>query len=106
MAWTRLCSREELPPVGQTRLCEIAGEGGAVVRIALARTEAGLFALDDHCPHRAGPMSEGWLDGEKIACPWHQWTFDLRTGHCTNIPGQKIRTFEVIENEGVVGIDL
>jgi nitrite reductase (NADH) small subunit len=106
MAWTRLCSREDLPPLGKARLCEIGGKDGAVVKIALVRTETGLRALDDHCPHRAGPMSEGWIDGEKIACPWHQWTFDLGTGACTNIPGQKIRVFQVVEKEGFVEIDL
>jgi len=97
-----------LPPVGKARLCEIAGKEGAVVKIALIRTEAGLFALDDHCPHRSGPMSEGLVDAEggAIACPWHQWSFDLATGACKNIPGQKIKTFQVVEKEGVVGIDL
>jgi len=106
MAWTRLCSVADLPPVGQTRLCEVAGKDGTVVKIALARTATGLYALDDHCPHRSGPMSEGLLEGDRIACPWHQWVFNLATGACVNIPGQKIMTYKVVEKEGVVEIDL
>jgi phenylpropionate dioxygenase-like ring-hydroxylating dioxygenase large terminal subunit len=43
------------------------------------------FVLDDHCPHRAMPLSYGTFDGELVECCYHGWQFD-REGRCRNIP--------------------
>ena len=51
-------------------------------RIALGRSKSGIFALDNTCPHRGGPLAEGDLIGEELICPWHLWAFDVRTGNC------------------------
>jgi nitrite reductase (NADH) small subunit len=51
-------------------------------KITLCRTVSGIHALDNTCPHRGGPLGEGDLIGEEIVCPWHLWSFDVRTGHC------------------------
>jgi nitrite reductase (NADH) small subunit len=51
-------------------------------KIALCRTASGIHALDNTCPHRGGPLSEGDLIGEELVCPWHLWSFDVKTGDC------------------------
>lgn len=51
--------------------------------IALYRTADGVFATDNVCPHRGGPLAQGDLLGNEIVCPWHLWGFDVRTGQCT-----------------------
>ena len=51
-------------------------------KIVLCRTASGVHALDNTCPHRGGPLGEGDLLGEEVVCPWHLWSFDVRTGHC------------------------
>jgi nitrite reductase (NADH) small subunit len=100
MAWTKVCAAAEIAP-GTSRLCEIAGQ-----KIAVFNTTEGFFALDDHCPHRSGPLSQGLMEGATVACPWHQWVFDLKDGHCRNIPGQKVAVFPVREQDGSVEIDV
>ncbi len=60
----------------------IAGEP-----INVGRDEAGeIFALRDICPHRAAPLSAGCLKSGTVECPYHGWRFDVRDGHCTEIP--------------------
>ena len=42
--------------------------------IAIARTEDGFFAIENTCPHADGPMSDGWIEGNQISCPYHGWS--------------------------------
>jgi phenylpropionate dioxygenase-like ring-hydroxylating dioxygenase large terminal subunit len=44
-----------------------------------------VSALDDHCPHRGIPLSDGNFDGEVVECCYHGWKFDC-TGKCVHIP--------------------
>lgn len=55
--------------------------------LVLGRTATGtLFALEDRCPHRQAPLSQGRIVGEGIVCPYHGWTFGP-TGRCVAVPG-------------------
>jgi nitrite reductase/ring-hydroxylating ferredoxin subunit len=64
-------------PIGQPKLVEIEG-----TRIVLARVGDTIYACGDTCAHRGGPLSEGKLSGARLACPWHGWMYDVRTGQC------------------------
>ncbi len=74
------------------RICEVddvpLGEGRAVTvdgrRIALFRTPGGWHALDDACPHRGGPLSDGLLADCLVTCPLHERRFDLASGASTS----------------------
>jgi len=85
------------PAAGAGRLLE-CGE----FRIAVFRTADGWHALDDTCPHRTGPLSEGTLDvtarGTLVTCPFHGWQFDLVTGACATVRGKRVRTYPVRED--------
>jgi nitrite reductase/ring-hydroxylating ferredoxin subunit len=48
----------------------------------LARVGDAVYACEDMCAHQGGPLSEGKLSGTRLACPWHGWHFDIRTGAC------------------------
>jgi nitrite reductase/ring-hydroxylating ferredoxin subunit len=49
--------------------------------IVLVRFGQDVYALDGRCPHRGGPMADGWLtDRDAIGCPWHGFEFDVRSG--------------------------
>ena len=52
------------------------------VRVVLARVGDRVYALGDTCAHRGGPLGEGRLSGTRLACPWHGWNYDVRTGQC------------------------
>ena len=52
--------------------------GGQVV--ALFNVNGTLHALAGRCPHGGGPLGRGFVDGPRVSCPWHNWTFDVTTG--------------------------
>ena len=68
---------DEIAP-GQGRAFVIDGHTIAVFR----QRDGKVFATDNRCPHRGGPLSEGILGGDKIICPLHSWKFDLTSGRC------------------------
>lgn len=75
LAWRDMGSIDEIPRLG-ARVIEVAGK-----RIALFRTsDDRVFALEDRCPHRGGPLSQGIVHGQRVTCPLHGWTVDLASG--------------------------
>lgn len=49
--------------------------------IAVFRTQANEFyALVNKCPHKQGPLSQGIVHGNVVACPLHNWNISLKTG--------------------------
>jgi nitrite reductase/ring-hydroxylating ferredoxin subunit len=72
----RVARLEELSP-GEPRLVEVDG-----TRVVLARVGDAVYACSAVCTHQGGPLSEGRLSGTRLACPWHGWHFDVRTGAC------------------------
>jgi nitrite reductase/ring-hydroxylating ferredoxin subunit len=57
------------------------------IRVILARVGTEVYALGDTCAHQGGPLAEGKLSGTRLACPWHGWIYDVRTGACV-FPGR------------------
>jgi len=70
--------------------------------IAIFRTEKGLRAIDNICTHEDGPLGEGEVKDCVVACPYHDWRFDLSTGECLSHPGREVATFAVRESDGIV----
>jgi nitrite reductase (NADH) small subunit len=73
--WVKLCGLSEAPSPGNVAEAEVEG-----VAICIANVEGELSALDNWCPHRRGPLGQGWLEGELVVCPWHSWMFHAKTG--------------------------
>ena len=75
MNWLDICDLNEINPLG-SRI--VAGPKGD---IAIFRTaDDQVFALDDRCPHKGGPLSQGLIYGKRVACPLHNWQIDLESG--------------------------
>jgi 3-phenylpropionate/trans-cinnamate dioxygenase ferredoxin component len=93
---------EDLPP-GTCKSIEIKGWG-----IALFNLKGQIFALDNTCPHAGGPLGEGSIKGEYVACPWHEWKFHIPTGVCQKnpTPSLNVPCYEVRIVEGTIQIDL
>ena len=72
--------------------------------IALYLQEGQVFATDNLCTHGAARLSDGFLEGSEIECPFHQGRFDVCTGKAMCAPlTQDIRVYPVrIENKRVL----
>lgn len=71
--------------------------------IALFKYEGKIYALANICPHRGGPLGEGSLDGSEVICPWHAWSFDVKTGQCQALPDVKQPVYEVkVDGEDIL----
>jgi nitrite reductase (NADH) small subunit len=84
--------------VGKVAEAEVQG-----VAVCLANVNGTLSALDNVCPHRQGPLGQGWLEGEAVVCPWHSWTFSLKTGLSEYPVHERVDVFAVrVEGEDVM----
>ena len=96
--WVRMCGVGEAPKEG-----EVSEGTAGEFEICLARLHGELKALDNLCPHRRGPLGQGWVEGEAVVCPWHSWAFDLETGVADYPEGERVRVFAVrVQGEDVL----
>jgi nitrite reductase (NADH) small subunit len=75
MNWIDIGALADIPQQG-ARVVKTAQGCVAVFRTAKDRE----FAIDDSCPHKGGPLSEGIVHGTSVTCPLHAWVFSLETG--------------------------
>ncbi len=94
------------------RLDDIPRLGARVVRtlygdVAVFRAgDDHVFALDDRCPHKGGPLSQGIVFDHKVACPLHNWCIELNSG-CAVAPDEGLaRSYPVKVEDGVVYLQL
>ena len=100
--WKFLCRVDDIPRLGARRVTRAHGGDIAVFRTADDR----VFALLDRCPHKGGPLSQGIVFGERVACPLHNWTIGLADG-CAAAPDVGCaQTFRVRVDGDAVALDL
>ncbi|MDQ0256194.1 nitrite reductase (NADH) small subunit [Evansella vedderi] len=64
--------------------------------IALFRlTNGKVKAVENKCPHKQGPLSQGIISGEYVFCPLHDWKIDLENGQVQKPDDGCVRTFDV-----------
>lgn len=73
--WIRVCRLEEIPQLG-ARVVKTGGADIAVFRTA----DDAVFAVEDKCPHKGGPLSQGIVFGHQVTCPLHGWIVGLESG--------------------------
>jgi nitrite reductase (NADH) small subunit len=74
--WKAVCRVEDIPVLGSRRVRRDSG-----LDVAVFRNDQGeVFALLDRCPHKGGPLSQGIVFGNRVACPLHNWTIGLSDG--------------------------
>jgi nitrite reductase/ring-hydroxylating ferredoxin subunit len=83
MAFTKVATVQDLPP-GRTKQVTVNGRA-----LALCNAGGTVYAIDDTCPHRGAPLSEGDLQGTELTCPWHGAAFDVTSGAHLCPPAQK-----------------
>ena len=100
--WKTLCRIADIPKLGARRVQRAHGGDIAVFRTADDR----VFALLDRCPHKGGPLSQGIVFGDRVACPLHNWTIGLADG-CAAAPDEGcVQRFAVQVAGDVVSLDM
>ena len=99
--WKAVCSVADIPVLGARVV-----QRGAKPDVAIFRnSEDKIFALLDKCPHKGGPLSQGIVFGERVACPLHNWNIELGSG-CAMAPDEGCtQKFSVKIEHGQVLLD-
>lgn len=101
MTFKTICNLDEIPSLGARRFKREDGKVIAIFRNA----EDKVFALQDKCPHKGGPLSQGIVFGESVACPLHNWCIGLNDG-CAAAPDiGVVEKFPVRVVDGAVELD-
>ncbi len=101
MNWIAIGSLSDIPLRG-ARCVETPNGKIAVFRTADGR----VFALDDRCPHKGGPLSQGIVHGPSVTCPLHNWVISLETGEALGADEGSVRTISVKIEDGRLFIAL
>jgi len=100
-AWTPICRLEDIPVLGARRVSRPRGVEVAIFRNGVDQ----VFALLDRCPHKGGPLSQGIVFGNSVACPLHNWAIGLDDG-CARSPDEGCTPrFAVHVDDGTVCLD-
>ena len=88
--WVAVGSLTDIPPRGAR--CVNNGD----MAIAIFRTaDDRVFALEDRCPHKGGPLSQGIVHDGCVTCPLHNWVISLATGTAQGADQGETRSFPV-----------
>ena len=88
--WHRIGHLDDIPPLGAR--CVLTPVG----RVAVFRAaDDEVYALEDRCPHKAGPLSQGIVHGNSVTCPLHSAVIALATGEMVGPDGGRARAFGV-----------
>jgi nitrite reductase/ring-hydroxylating ferredoxin subunit len=98
-------------------ICDIAGR-----EIAVFNVYGEYHAVGNYCPHMGGPCAEGkhagFFEADEdgsltcsresgvIACPWHGWEFDIKTGEQLSGSKKRLLTYDVIVRDDTVYVEL
>lgn len=99
--WVDVCALEDIPVRGARVLKTEAG------CIALFRTmDDTVHAVNDRCPHKGGPLSQGIVHGHTVTCPLHSLVLDLKTGSACGPDEGEVQIYQARISDGRVSLDL
>jgi len=99
--WIEVGPLEAIPPRGART---VRTDRGTIAVFRTAGDE--VFALDDRCPHRGGPLSQGIVAGTGVFCPLHNWCIELSTGSAREPDEGSTGRYPVRLEDGVVHLQL
>lgn len=101
-AWHKVCAVSDIPQLGSRVLAREGQEDIAIFR----NNEDEVFALEDRCPHKGGPLSQGIVFGRKVTCPLHGLNMCLENGQAVAPDEGCTRTYPIRIEEDEVFIEL
>jgi anthranilate 1,2-dioxygenase ferredoxin component len=98
--WHQLIAEQDFPEEGKLA-AKINGW-----YVLVARTDDGLFAVNDRCTHQASLLSNGRIRRGAIMCPLHGARFEVASGKCIGGVYRDLRTFTLRVTGGMVEVEL
>lgn len=100
--WVRITDCRNIP-LREGRAVQVAGRSVAIFNLG-----GRFLAVENRCPHKDGPLSEGILSGTTVVCPLHAWKVSLESGDVANANGggRCVETFRTRIEAGVVLLEL
>ena len=86
---------------GQGKMVTVNGR-----HVALFRLGDEFYAIDNLCLHKAGPLCEGFIENDVVTCPWHGWSYEIRTGTLVQDPRVGVSKHDVRVEDGLVSVRL
>jgi len=100
MSWIDIGALDDVPKRG-ARVIKTAKGCVAVFRTG----DDQVFAMNDSCPHKGGPLSEGIVHGHSVTCPLHNWVFSLETGMAQGPDEGRVDTYGLRVEGGRILLD-
>lgn len=76
-------------------------------RVGVFRTAADeIYAIEDRCPHKGGPLSQGIVHGSAVTCPLHNWVLSLETGTALGADEGEVRRFDIMLEGEMILLDV
>jgi nitrite reductase (NADH) small subunit len=100
--WVRITECNNIP-LREGRAVKVGNRS-----IAIFNLGDRFLAVDNHCPHKGGPLSEGIVSGNTVVCPLHAWKVDLECG-AVKKPAEVqncVQTFHTRVEAGVVLLEV
>jgi nitrite reductase (NADH) small subunit len=101
MAFIKLTTQSELPGAGEAREFEVGDK-----TICVANVDGAICAMDNVCLHMGGPLGQGYIEGNKVVCPWHGWEYDPKTGALGDDPKSRLAVYPIKVENGEVWVDI
>jgi nitrite reductase (NADH) small subunit len=99
--WIEIGALEAIPRLGSRVVRTPTGN------IAVFRTEHDdVFALDDRCPHKGGPLSQGIVHNRRVTCPLHNFVIELANGQAVAPDQGCTRSHPAKVENGVVRLSI
>ena len=98
--WMDIAALDDVPQRG-ARVVKTAAGCVAVFRTASDE----VYALNNACPHKGGPLSEGIVHGASVTCPLHNWVFSLETGEAQGADVGRVQTYAARVENGRILLD-
>jgi nitrite reductase/ring-hydroxylating ferredoxin subunit/multimeric flavodoxin WrbA len=80
---------------GESKSFSIKTEGEKNIEIAVFNLNGSFYAISNSCIHKGGPLSNGFLDGDIVTCPWHGWKYSVKTGKSPHEGGDSVNSYDV-----------
>ncbi len=106
--WTDLGSESDFPETEHACLNTEGTDNSPATALVVINVKGELYALENRCPHAGRPLGDGACEGMTIICPYHGYTYHIKTGKNIDFPDEEtpVRTFPIRVEGGRVQVQI